>query len=348
MQFKRLFVSLLVVILILSAAAFTASANTEETFVFAADYTSAASTGAEPVVGVGDTVEVSIKIEQNPGASYLEVVLSYDATVLTPVVENGENKYELNNSLNYKHGDSLLDRAPVSFGNGKIKYLSDTRESAVYTDTGVLATFYFTVKEGACADSAITVVGTANVKVDGSDSETETYSVANGNLEFKRSTCQVHAHGVALTKTEILPTCTTAGYYEVNCASCGYTGTVSSGKNPAHSFAEVGQTDPTCTEDGHKAGQKCTACGLLVAEAIPATGHQAEVIPAVEPTYSSVGYEEGSKCAKCGVILHEPKEIPAKSLTWLWITLIVVVVVAVVGGLIAYFLVAKKKKKNNQ
>ena len=55
----------------------------------------------------------------------------------------------------------------------------------------------------------------------------------------------------------------------------------------------------------------CTVCGDTRTEAIAATGHTEEVIPAVAPTCTKEGATQGSKCSVCGEILETPQVIPA-------------------------------------
>ena len=78
--------------------------------------------------------------------------------------------------------------------------------------------------------------------------------------------------------------------------------------------------NPTCTEDGITAGEKCGDCGEIVTaqEIIPATGHTEVVDDAVAPKCDETGLTEGSHCSVCGTVLiaqetvdalgHSPKE----------------------------------------
>ena len=110
--------------------------------------------------------------------------------------------------------------------------------------------------------------------------------------------------------------CVHPAVYYMSCSKCGEIGTdtFESGEALGHDYQEVegSAVEPTCTEDGKHADQKCTRCDDLIEGAvIGKTGHTEEVIPAVEPTCTDTGLTAGTKCSVCGEILTEQEEIPA-------------------------------------
>ena len=93
-------------------------------------------------------------------------------------------------------------------------------------------------------------------------------------------------------------------------ASCGQGSTPTpTPEHTTHNFGEWSVTkNATCTEDGVKT--RYCSCGEKQSDAIPATGHNKQVIPAVESTCTENGLTEGIKCLDCGEILVTQTIIP--------------------------------------
>jgi uncharacterized protein (DUF58 family) len=88
MQFKKVLISLLVVVLLFSMTVFAASATeTVEYFEFAVETNFTADSEGKIVVKGGDEVEVTVKIDSNPGVAYFQVDLVYDSEAVTPVTD---------------------------------------------------------------------------------------------------------------------------------------------------------------------------------------------------------------------------------------------------------------------
>ena len=361
MQLKRLFVSLLIVILILSATALVASAKNEADVVFTVDYKATVNADGSLSAKPGDIVEVSVDLVENKGASKLEINVNYDETVFAPVVENGEKKVTINEELNFKAPSSYVledgDWYGVLFnevGDAKVIYRSDLNNKEVYKDTGKVLTLYFVVKDDVeCAPATFTVDGVA----------TRWNAKTNANVvptaEVTNRVYDLNVHAAAFEVTTKAPTCHESdadgdgkadgiGYTTHTCPVCGVSITAEIAKLE-HTWVDTPAVPATCTATGKTAGQECSVCGAVNPQnapmTVPMVPHQLEIIPAVEPTYSESGWTEGTKCTVCGNIITAPEEIPAKSLAWLWITIAVVVVVGAGGGALAYFLINKKKKK---
>ncbi|MBQ9468306.1 MAG: hypothetical protein IJU52_04805 [Clostridia bacterium] len=78
-----------------------------------------------------------------------------------------------------------------------------------------------------------------------------------------------------------------------------------------HNFEEWVTVRPaTCLEDGVR--ERVCSCGEKERAAIPATGHDKAVRPAVEPTCTASGRTETVYCAVCGAVFSGGERIPAK------------------------------------
>ena len=82
-------------------------------------------------------------------------------------------------------------------------------------------------------------------------------------------------------------------------------------EHTTHSFGEWSVTkNATCTEDGVKT--RYCSCSEKQSDAIPATGHNKQTLPAIESTCTETGLTEGNACSTCGAIFTEQTVIPAK------------------------------------
>ncbi len=106
------------------------------------------------------------------------------------------------------------------------------------------------------------------------------------------------------------PTCNFVGYTEgKKCTVCGEV-LVEREEIPAlgHDYKPVDGTekDPTCTEPGKKADQKCNRCDdLNDGKEIPALGHDLQKVEAVEATCTKAGNIEHWTCTRCGKLFQD-------------------------------------------
>lgn len=306
MQLKKILVSLLVAMMILSMAVVSASAAT--TFDVAVESGSTA-------IEVGNTVEVNVVINNNPGAEAINVVVEYDAAVFELVEVTTTSDI-------YNFSDSELGHNGVVKADGKVTLISDLNTKAGdVTKTGTIATITLKViaEQTACEN----LVEITSAKA---------YNAASVKLESTVNGLSFHAFGEAEVTA---PTCTEAGQSVIACAVCDYVITT---ELPATGHVEevIPAVAATCTAEGTTEGKKCSACGevLVAPTATEKAAHTEEVIPATK------GFTEGKKCSVCNEVLVAPAEAPA-NLTWLWIVIAAVVVVGVVAVVVV---VAKKKK----
>ena len=323
MQLKRILVSLLVVIMMLSLSVVAVSAD--EVFT-----TTAATTTLDLAVGTtpaadegvvtvkpGDTIDVTITINNNPGIVALSYKLQYDVEALAPVTDaDGNVVYE---SAILTYTDKGISAVP-----GEIYLISDLKNTNNIDATGTIFTISFTVIEEAVCSSVIEL---ADVKA---------YNTSNKKVETTTTSVAVDSHSYEVVET-VAATCTTEGYTLTKCAVCGNEVIVDVVEALGHTEEVIPAVPGTCLANGTSEGKKCSVCGeVLVAVTETAKGeHVLEV-------YSEEGKTDGQKCSVCGEIIVPGEVIPpVASLLWLWIVIAVVVVAG--AGVVVFFVVKKKK-----
>ena len=112
------------------------------------------------------------------------------------------------------------------------------------------------------------------------------------------------------------PTCENAGVKTFTCTRCHETKTEAVSAT-GHTPVQIPEKPATCTEPGHQAGTKCSACGAVLSglEEISAKGHVVVVDPAVEPTCTEPGKTEGKHCSVCNEVIVAQEVLPAKGHT---------------------------------
>ncbi len=125
--------------------------------------------------------------------------------------------------------------------------------------------------------------------------------------ELSRTTVVDYATGHTMGEWQIVTPATddTDGLKRQDCTKCDYYITEVIPKN-GHSYDAV-VTAPTCTEQGYTT-YTCTNsdCGdVIVADYVPALGHDEEIIPGKAATCTETGLTDGKKCTRCGIITVE-------------------------------------------
>ena len=286
MQLKRVLVSLLVAVMLISMAAFAASAadTADGTFAIAVDGSD--SEGYLPVT-VGDVLEVEIVITNNPGVSVASFAVGYDTAAL---------KY-----TSYQFGEIYGENAVgsekysvVPGTDDKLHVFTNMMADDDVTETGVLVTLQFEVIKGEKAQVYI-----ENVKANNS----------NG-VRIEGSVVTIACGHENVTVLEaVAPTCTETGLTEgQQCVDCEEILTAQE-EIPAlgHTEEVLVAVEATCTETGLTEGKKCSVCGEITVaqETVAAKGHTEEIIPAVDATCTATGLTEGKKCSVCGVVTVE-------------------------------------------
>ncbi len=157
------------------------------------------------------------------------------------------------------------------------------------------------------------------------DEATEAHGIKCTVCDYEIAPAVNHTHAPAKTTPAKDATCTVAGNLAYYTCSCGdrfldVECTIKLGnitdvviKATGHKILTFGEVEPTCTEDGHRAGAKCERCNALLTggETIPALGHDEAAVPGTAPTCTEAGREAGLKCNRCGITLEEGEVIPA-------------------------------------
>ena len=303
-----------------------------------------AAAAQEPTVRVesvsaspGDSVEVDIVLEHNPGILGATLTFTFDQDLTLVDAQAGE---ALSCLTMTKPGQFV---SPCNFVWDGIELdPEDIRD-------GVMLTLTFQVSERAAVGEDLSVsVSYAPGGITGGDLQSVELAVQNGavtvldfipgdlNGDQLVSTTDVillrrHlAGGYDLTVDERAADVNADGYINATDVitirrylAGGYGVELKPSKPQCnHTLEAAAYQAPTCTQDGHTAYWYCTSCQKYFADAeaasettladtvLPALGHNPVTIPAVAPTTSSVGYTEGSKCDRCGAILVAPVEIP--------------------------------------
>jgi flagellar basal body-associated protein FliL len=296
MQLKRILVSLLVAMMIISTGIIFASAEDAAVPTIAVETTSTADAEGKVAAKPGDTIEVNVVIKNNPGIALIQFAVKYDAKSLTLVdgkVDTKDGIFKFENALIGKNG---IDTSVA----GTITFLSDLSSSTDVKNDGKVATLKFKVGDKVDGDINVTVEEpyAFNSKFD---------AVA---LTPAALTLAVHSFGEPVVTA---PTCTAEGYTTKTCANCKLEVKSDVVEATGHKEEVVAAVAPTCTEAGLTEGKKCSVCGeATVAQTeVPATGHKEEVVAAVAATCTETGLTEGKKCSVCGEATVAQTEVPA-------------------------------------
>jgi hypothetical protein len=313
MQLKRILVSLLVAMMIISTGVIFASAEDAAVPTIAVETTSTADAEGNVPAKAGDTVEVNVVIKNNPGIALIQFAVKYDADALTLVdgkVDTKDGIFNFDNALLGKNGVNASTK-------GTITFLSDLSNTADVKTNGKVATFKFKVGDK--------VDGNVNVTVDAVlayNAKYETVALTPAALKLS-----VHSFGKPVVTA---PTCTTEGYTTTTCANCKLEVKSDVVAALGHKEEVIPAVAATCSKTGLTEGKKCSVCGeITVAQtevAKDANAHgEKEIIPAVQATCETAGKTEGEKCVDCGAITkaqedtekaaHTPVVVPGTAAT---------------------------------
>ncbi len=201
----------------------------------------------------GQSVQINMTLTKNPGITGLRFFLSYDSDRLT--LEQAEYT---------KIGGGGL--TSVNLKNNPVVLLWNV-STYEFTETGVLATLTFKIKEGAAAGDIPLKVTYGRGDCIDFDLKNLTMDITDGSVKvmYDGTNCEHKNTSTAVTKE---PSCTAPGEYAITCDLCA--STVSSGAlaQAEHSYGPLIVTKvPSFTDIGLKE-QKCSECGDIRTEPI--------------------------------------------------------------------------------
>lgn len=331
---KKILAVLLAVVLVMSAASVSALAATPY-------ITPGIRSDADLPLCVGETVTVTVSIEETSGYTGLSLELDYDSEVFELI--EATDLGTVSGAFPTPYDYTMFWTNPL--------VLDD------FTYTGPIAEFVLEVIDTPDDESTVSVIiddvvnGVPEDGVGGS-------AFVSIPLEYDSFTECDHVYGDEVLL--LAPSCSMPGYKGRTCTECGYVlaeeipatgehvwddGTVTKEPtatetgiktyyctNPmcetskteeipatgstghSHSYNDgVVTTEATCTEDGVKTFT-CSDCGETKTEVIPALGHDIEEYDAKAATCTEAGHTAYEACTRCDYTTCE--EVPATGHAW--------------------------------
>ncbi len=293
MQLKRFILICLVVILTVSAVAFSVAAADADPLKVAVEVNSSTAILDEPLmVRPGDEISVSVTITGTQELWSTKIDIVYDANALTL-----KNEQDGKNYVTTYESDKLFDtnklQNQVSGGTGTLIYSGNMNSMKNSTRKGLVYNVTFVVNDGFDGDVNFDIVV----------NEKNTLQFNGGPVQIffeieDNSALSVHTPGADAT-------CTDA-------QTCSVCDTVI---NPAlgHTEADDAAVAPDCTNTGLTEGKHCSVCNevLVAQDVVPALGHTEVVDPAVAPDCTNTGLTAGTHCSVCNEILAEQEVVDA-------------------------------------
>ena len=262
----------------------------------------ASSASANP----GDTVEITISIENNPGITSAAMDVSFPDELTLTGVSLKRDVYT--GQFNGPQSLPVTKKVRLNWANG----LADNSTS------GLFATLNFSVSESA---------GEGTYPISITYDPDDVFNLEETNIDFQISNGSVTI-GHKLTKTNAtVATCTEPGnsaYW--SCSNCGKFFSDEAGNNeitenswviPAtHTLVKTDAKDATCTEDGNTAYWHCSVCKKYFSDENGATEitldgtvvkahHTMTKTDAKEPTCTTEGNNAYYTCSACGKIFKD-------------------------------------------
>lgn len=286
----------------------------------------------------GTTVEVAIKIKDNPGILGATLTLKYDDGLTLKAASTGDTFSSLVLTKPGKlqspckfvwdgqeiTADDIKDGTilKLSFKVSDTAKAGDSYKISVSCDDGDMVDTDLNAVAVKAEDGEISIseYTPGDLNEDGKINSTDVIMMRRqiaGGYEQKvnEAACDVNGDGRINSSDVILVRRYIAGGYGVTL------GTTTPVKH-THTMKEVEPKDATCTEQGNKAYYYCTSCGKYYSDpkglnsisqedtTIPAKGHVAVIDPAVAATTEKTGLTEGSHCSECGMVIVAQKTIP--------------------------------------
>ena len=280
MQLKRIILSLLVAVMMISMAVVAVSAANTTVGTFDVRVEAVDAEGYLPVTSEG-TVEAKIVVTNNPGVS----VATFDILFDTEEIEYVSNTA----------GD-LYNLQFVKSVNSKVCVATNMLAEENVTELGTVVTLTFKVAESFTGDKV-------KVDVDSVIAYDETFNEVPATGTTGETTCE-HKNVTILEAQE--PTCLEAGKTEGKvCATCGE---VLVAQEEIDATGHTAGAEATCTT-----AQTCTVCN---AEMAPAKGHaEVGIVEAFDATCAASGMTAGKMCSVCNIVIEKPVAVAKKAHT---------------------------------
>ena len=268
----------------------------------------------------GDTVEVDITIDSNPGVAVVLLAVTYDSDLtLVGVTDAGILG-------SYVHGNDYS-------ANPYRLYWNNNTITENITATGTIVTLTFAVSNSAAVEKHAVEVSFDLSRYDIMDVDMNTvaFDVTNGGVTVlcdhvwgewtnnmsgnnhqrvceKCGEPQYAAHDWGNGEEVLAPSCTEEGSQEYTCSVCNATKTETV-SSLGHVMTYHAQVDATCTQAGSIAYYSCSRCGKNFSDkagetelddtSITALGHTMTYHAQVDATCTQAGSVAYYKCLRC-------------------------------------------------
>ena len=333
MQYKRIVVACLVVILTLCATIFTVGAETPLEVAVGVD------NSTPTVVNSGEEFKVSVTMNSNPGLAIFKLELAYDTVNLEYVkAENGKVFTDASDIIKIKHNDGTvkyecIGSTDVTTAEATIVTVTFKAKSTINPESSVMVladqisasnaqmTVLYGSKFGSTA-KAISIKGNpatlhthtlAVMNVEATcDENASTHYLCSGcdyvHTVVAENTAKKHTAGAWVTVKEATPD--SIGYKTQSCTVCQKLLATETINALGHTYESV-VTEPTCTDKGYTTHtcKSCTTPHSYVDTFTDKVAHTEEKIAAVDATCTTAGSTEGKKCSVCEAILVAPEVV---------------------------------------
>ena len=237
MQYKRILMSCLIVILILCTSVLSIGATEATPFTIAVEASSSTAVTEEPLVlQAGDSFTVSISIDGNPSIAAFELWLTYDVEALTLV------DYTVGNIVTAE--ELYVDTT----ASGTIKMLNRTWSNEIKAN-GTIVTLNFKVNADVHTKTAVQLTRTVVM--------TKDFNLLNPAVV---NNAEINVHKITAEPVVEAATCLAPSKTTYTCETCKEEFVILGTELGAHAFGEwTTVTAPTCTEKGSEE-RVCTVC----------------------------------------------------------------------------------------
>ncbi len=222
---------------------------------------------------LGDTVEITVSLENNPGFTAFVVGVEFDHTQLTLLKDKAASAPEVPGNPTCSDTGFAWLASRDYFGNGSFVILK------------------FLINKGAAEGAAVPIKLVCKPGNICNYNEKEVkFTFVDGSVEIVP-----HAHSYEATVTE--PTCETDGYTTYTCSICGDSYVDDRVDALGHAYGEWTEaTAPSCTFGGTEE-RSCSRCGAEFVRSTAPLGHD-YVATVIEPVCNAKGFT-AHICSRC-------------------------------------------------